>query len=456
VEFNGVIYATTPSTTTVSTSVESNLHKSVDGKVFTKVTNPPFGSVAALYVIGNYLYALCSPTTANAGSVFLGRTKNAVTWESMSVVSTIKTDAAVGPGLTVLVGYGTTTATTSGGLIKLPNFNDPEIDSPTLTGSTTMTPGGLYSLSITGVTVAGDEILSFDLSKDGGAPVNVPAVNSSGGYTTSGSDTSTKNPGSVLGFSVTTNYASGATSSPAKKFVLITGVARPQILTPTYQYGSQALTGACSAAAFVCHGPAVTHLASDWEIWTAAGGTGTNKVTITASTTAKTSWSIPSGKLANSTAYYLRTRHKASDGTYGPWAEVKFTTVAVATPSPPPSPVAPTNMNWSPYGGTTYSGNLAVSGSAEMAFQYTGEILSGSYVIRYSPNPGTTAFTDYDSGSGSWTYDPVTNRSWMVCPTSWSGLASGGSLIWYVKDLEFASDPGVLKQLATNGGFSLN
>jgi hypothetical protein len=90
-----------------------------------------------------------------------------------------------------------------------------------------------------------------------------------------------------------------------------------------------------------------------------------------------------------------------------------------------------------------------------MAFQYTGEILSGSYQIKYSPNPSSVAYTVYDSGAGSWTYDPVTNRSWMVCPTTWNNLVVGGSLIWHVVDLEFATAPGQIVQLAINGGFGL-
>lgn len=100
-----------------------------------------------------------------------------------------------------------------------------------------------------------------------------------------------------------------------------------------------------------------THAATDWEIWTGPGRTGTLQWSSLGNTTDKLSIVATGAALAVSTTYYLAVRHIGA--TYGPgmWAEKAFTTAAVFANYIPIPTATPANFG-DPLEGGFYAGMI--------------------------------------------------------------------------------------------------
>jgi len=431
-ELNGVIYVAGPSVATSTFTNPSRLHKSIDGKVFTAAVAPPGGECNQLLAVGDYLYALTDDVSLSTKSN-ISRTKDGLTWETISLTTSYKFDMDCGPEAIIAVGYGLMAGASSGGIVKLPNFSDPKINAPTLTGASAIVAGTLYPLTMAAIAVVDDPVLSFDVALDGGTALNVLASNGQASYSVPTTATSAKIPGQMLGISVVTNYASGKTSSRGKKFVMMTGVKQPEFITPAYGTAAMALTATCTINAAVFFGITATHASTSWDIRTAANGGGLSKYALTDSTTAKTSMTIPTGKLANSVTYYLRVQQKSSTGELSPWSEIKFTTVAAASPPASASPrldiitANTANSNVSAWTGTATFVNLSLpAGSIAGALEVTTP--SGATLTISKTYSSTDGVNDY--------YTSVS------AALSASHLAAGSTLIEFSTGYWVLRDPG--------------
>lgn len=98
-------------------------------------------------------------------------------------------------------------------------------------------------------------------------------------------------------------------------------VVKPAITSPAYDSNTQTEMPTFTSGAFSVVGGSDTHQSSDWEVWTGPNGTGSRAYSLTGSTTAKTSMTVPKQTLAQNTKYYVRVRYRGTQYGYSPWSD---------------------------------------------------------------------------------------------------------------------------------------
>jgi hypothetical protein len=151
--------------------------------------------------------------------------------------------------------------------------------------------------------------------------------------------TATGGTASIVGDAIT--YTAGATAGSFAVSITLNGSVRAvpitvqpaSIVTPTITAPTNGQTGlgatpTITTSAFATIGVADTHLNTDWEVRTAAGGAGTLVWSSLADAVNKTSIAVGAGLLVVATTYYARARHRGNALGVSGYAENSFTTAA--------------------------------------------------------------------------------------------------------------------------------
>lgn len=152
---------------------------------------------------------------------------------------------------------------------------------------------------------------------------------------------------------------------------------------------------------FETHFSGVVHAQSQWQVDRATGDFSAPLHDSGATASALTSYTLPGGLLAVSTAYKARVRHKcAPDGLWSPWsAAVLFTTRAVFTYVAAPTNSSPsdgaTNIGETP---TLQASAFAVVGGSDTHMESEFRILRAGVVVHTSTGLG--AVTSYSVPAG--------------------------------------------------------
>ncbi len=108
--------------------------------------------------------------------------------------------------------------------------------------------------------------------------------------------------------------------------ITVGSLAAPSVSNPANGATGVSKTVTLATSAFASPVSGDTHTKTDWELWSAAGRTGTLVWSSLNDATNKTSIAVPSGALADNTVYYLAVRYHSTQLGAGAYAEASFRT----------------------------------------------------------------------------------------------------------------------------------
>lgn len=178
---------------------------------------------------------------------------------------------------------------------------------------------------------------------------------------------------------------------------------KPSVTNPTPAQTGVSVSPSFASSAFTGLVDASSHASSDWQLATDAGFT---NVVRNATTDAvnRTTWSVTG--LANEVSYFIRVRHRSSNGKVSPWSDtVSFTTVAI------PVAIKPTITS-------PANGQSGVSLTPSFATNAFGALADGS--THASSDWQLATDLGFSSVIRSANSDTVNRTSWSV-----TGLSNG-------------------------------
>lgn len=264
----------------------------------------------------------------------------------------------------------------------------------TQVASSLTTPTGMNAASP--VTIDGGTLTSIQVSVNGAAFTSTPGNILSGqtiqvrGTTGAANSTGYTALVSIGGLQRTWNVETVATAPAVKQ---------PAVTSPVNNATGLGKSITAFSSAYQALNGAGTHTNSDWEL----KKNGSVVSSSTASTSDKTSWTIPPSVLEPNTSYTIRVKYRSSDPVDSSWsAESAFSTGSF---------VAQTPSSWTatPWGGMFNEGEFLQRGVT---------YINGTYVVaaRLQWNETNKIFTSADPTLGSWVdtgYDTATNARFM-------------------------------------------
>lgn len=229
---------------------------------------------------------------------------------------------------------------------------------------------------------------------------------------------------------VTTTLMIGSLALPFASTTLDIYALRPMWIAPTPAGGAinVSLEPAFGTNAFGVNSGYDTHRATDWELWTGPGGTGSCVWHSTFDTINKTSVPLPAGTLATFTTYYARVRHHGTVYGASAWSvDRSFTTGAGVT------------YGWDNYAGVGDGPPLTAA-----AYAYTGS----TYPIVVTPSSAVLFYAKHESGGSTGVFARTASLSGIAL--SWLGSETdltGGQGTMIMPVLLDNSDPAAVRIL---------